>query len=1059
MQGKIAYSVHKEFLPSLKALAQKGGPFSRAATRVRDAYDKAVFGNSYEVVFNELTLTNNGESRVANCRKFDLTGFCRLVTAYANNVCVFLFAGDHAATDQWLEKNKGMDIVGTSDGKTTRLSPVFISDNSATGHGAITSSPDLQTNGPILHLLSVGYRSKVLQGLDLDVISDLETIETESEEDRILEVTLRVQDEKQRNAIFDVLLALRSADKIKAKNRIDAFTGDAKVLTELPQTAIDNIGSSDSIVRVADVDPVLFDHFVRNASFKDWMLYLHPAQRSIVDREFPGPSRLAGVSGSGKTCVVIHRAVRVAKTDPDKKVLIVTLNEALSKLIHELITAQCGATLPENITIKSIFQLCYDKLALYEPDRLSYYSRKTDTPNAFALSQHIDDLWNEYFHCQANNRDADKMMGVIQTLLVRNVFPQDYLRQELDYVRSALAPNDRARYLEMDRPGRVIPLLPQFRKEVVAGLKGWESFMGVVGAVDDLGIVTALYRHLDRLQLEYHHTLVDEVQDLGSLELHIIRKLTHPGPNDIFLCGDSAQSVQTKLASLKSAGIEIPPAHYINLKQNYRNSSQILTAAHHVLTSSFEKIPAGTIDLEILSPEYANFTSAKPLLLQASSIEEELGLALSYVDEMTPAASGKKACIALCGYTQNAVEQLGQELKVSVLSSTSDISSSHVFVSDLEQTKGFEFDLMLVLNCSSGIIPHPQLPEQEWFRDLSKLYVALTRAKTDLVVSYTTSPSVFLTDSLLHFTTATWFDYGINSRKLPAFQWPEPALLPAGDTARWGVIGKDFLKLRDAVGLTQAAQEALLTCVNGAERVQKRASGTPKQVGWRTVEDFFRAMRNPQNAVSVISKEVLSEITDRYLKQFKRQIDVIRTTPLPTKEASGNLVQAHEATKTGVTNAGDDDASATKKSLFTFFSAKNRSSFSAETHSAYLLSALLAAQRVSKVEELQVGAPMNSDLLLFLLNSPPIDDWTMKGWLRAHKKSSEKIVLTKSGLDECLSRIGKTPASYPPTHHSRRVQPARIEAFRQTIVNGPARHDQFSNYVSRKFVLERPALP
>ena len=720
MSAKVEYSVHKEFLPSLKALYQKGGLFARAATRVRDAYDKAVLANSYEDVFSGLTLTNNGENRVANCRKFDLTGFSRLVTAYTNNVCVFLFAGDHTATDQWLERNKGLDIVGTKEGKTTRLGTVYISDTSPAGHGVIRSSPDLQTNGPVLHLLSPGYRGKLLDGLDEEVISDLESVETDTDEDRILEVTLRVNDIPARNAIFDVLLALRSADKIKAKNRIDAYTGDAKILKDLPQTAIDNIGSSDSIVRISDVDPVLFDHFVRTASFKDWMLYLHPAQRSIVNRDFPGPAKLAGVSGSGKTCVVIHRAVRLAKADPSKKVLIVTLNEALSKLIKELMDAQCGAALPENISIKSIFQLCYDKLSIFEPTKRSYYSRKTDTPNAFALSQHIDELWHEYFHCQTNNRDADKMAELIQTLVVRNVYSYDYLRQELDYVRSALAPKERESYLSMGRPGRVIPLLPQYRKAVLAGLQGWESFMGVVGAVDDLGIVTALYHHLDELQAEYHHVLVDEVQDLGSLELHIIRKMTFSGPNDLFLCGDSAQSVQTKYASMKSAGIEMPSAHSISLKQNYRNSSQILAAAHKVLTSAFAKIPAGTTDLDILLPEYANFTSAKPLLLSASSINEELGLALAYVNELTPPQSGKKACIALCGYTQNAVELLGQELKLSVLSSTSDISSSHLFISDLEQTKGFEFDLMLVLNCVDGVIPHPQLPEHEWFRDLSK---------------------------------------------------------------------------------------------------------------------------------------------------------------------------------------------------------------------------------------------------------------------------------------------------------------------------------------------------
>jgi hypothetical protein len=1038
MSGKVEYSVHKEFLPSLKVLAQKGGPFQKAANRVRDAYDKAVLGSSYEHAFQDLKLTNHGESRIANCRKFDLTGASRLVTAYANNVCVFLFAGDHETTDQWLEKNKGMDIVGTKDGKTTRLSTVYISDNSPAGHGPINSPIDLQTNGPVLHLLSSTYRTKLLAGLDKEIISDLETVETDTHEDQILHVSLRVQDNAHSNAIFDVLLALRSADKIKAKNRIDAYTGEAKVLKDLPPSDIKTIGSSESIVRVADVDPVLFDHFVRNASFKDWMLYLHPAQRSIVDRDFPGSARLAGVSGSGKTCVVIHRAVRLAKVDQKKKVLIVTLNEALSKLIHELITAQCGSSLPQNIDIKSIFQLCYDKLAVLEPDKRNYYGRRTTTPNAFAPSEHIDEIWNEYFHCHANNRDADKMLNVIQTLLVRNVFPQDYLRQELDYVRSALSPNERENYLEMERPGRVIPLLPQFRRSVLAGLEGWESKMDAVGAVDDLGIVTALYRHLDSLTAEYHHTLVDEVQDLGTLELHVIRKLTHTGDNDLFLCGDTAQSVQTKYANLKSAGIEITPAHSISLKQNYRNSSQILGAAHQVLTSAFEKIPAGTIDLEILPPEYANFTSASPSLLKAGSIAEELGFALTYVNEMTPPESGKKACIALCGYTQFSVEQLGRELGLPALSSTSDISASHLFISDLEQTKGFEFDLMLILNCSDGVIPHPQLPEHEWFRDLSKLYVAMTRAKTELVVSYTHKPSVFLLDSLNWFTSSSWADYDIEPQSLAIVRWPEPALQTTGDLSKWNVTGLDFLKLREAVGLSQATQDAVTSRVTGADKMQRRATGGSKQLEWKTFYDFLRAMQNPQNAVSVISKEALAELNSRLGNHLKRQVpsetpprQKDNETPSPSISAKSNSQQATSVVGRLVV------PSETFEKPLRVHKPKNASSFSSGTHSAYLLASLLVAQQASAIQELEVGASMSSDLLHFLLDSPPINDWISKGWLRRHKTSASKIVLTRTGLDECLSRCGIHPASHPPFNPSLKVQPSRVEAFRQTILKGP----------------------
>ncbi len=557
MRTPTEFQFHPDFLHSLKALSQKSGPGKRAGERAFDAYVRARSGNcSHEQVFEGFPLTNHGENRVAHCRKYDLTGYARLITVYTNHICVFLFVGDHDASDSWLEKNKGFTVVAKSDGKISRSDIVYVSNQSEGGHGRITSKPDLLNNGPVIDLLSDGYQSKLFRGLDQSVIDDIRTVESLSDEDDILEVVNRIPDLSQSEAALDVLLALRASDKIKAKNRIDLYCGQSRLIDELTTEEVKQITSSDTLVRIQDVDPVLFEHFVRTADFKEWMLYLHPAQREIVDRNFVGPARLAGVSGSGKTCVVIHRAVRLAKADPSKKVLVLTLNDALSKLIQELIKAQCGTSLPQNIEIQSIFQLCSKRLLQLEPKNADLYSRRTVVKNEHVESEHIDEIWDEYYHCQNNNRDAEKMFEVVRTLLVRSVSPQDYLKQELDYVRSALSPKERKRYIEMERNGRVIPFLEQYRKAILDGLKGWEAKMSAIGAIDDLGIVTALYRHLSALEPEYHHVLVDEVQDLGTLELHIIRKLTHSGPNDLFMCGDAAQSVQTKHADMKAAEID-----------------------------------------------------------------------------------------------------------------------------------------------------------------------------------------------------------------------------------------------------------------------------------------------------------------------------------------------------------------------------------------------------------------------------------------------------------------------------------------------------------------------
>ena len=49
-----------------------------------------------------------------------------------------------------------------------------------------------------------------------------------------------------------------------------------------------------------------------DAPWEQWAVFLHPAQRDIVEREYNGPARVAGTAGTGKTIVALHRAVRLA---------------------------------------------------------------------------------------------------------------------------------------------------------------------------------------------------------------------------------------------------------------------------------------------------------------------------------------------------------------------------------------------------------------------------------------------------------------------------------------------------------------------------------------------------------------------------------------------------------------------------------------------------------------------------------------------------------------------------------------------------------------------------
>jgi hypothetical protein len=812
-----------------------GGKFAKGAAQVAGILRQAQRKDNIAEVFAGIPTTNHGESRIQHCVKYDLQGACRLVTVQHNGICFLMFAGTHDDTDEWLDTNKGRrfhlrNIDGRDVFESTRVSDAVESPQSR-----LATIPDFSA-GQLWKKLPTRHFAFICERLDEDVIERIKGITTITSEDELIDIAVGADAAGTVDLIYDTFDMLRGGQVNEAKARIDLHKGVVRPIESASSTQIDNVTSGDEVVMNADVDPILFDHFVKTATFQKWMVYLHPAQREYVKRDFNGPARLSGVSGSGKTSVLIHRAIRLSKDYPDQRILVLTLNRALAKLIRDLATTVTGETAPKNLEVLSFWELCRDKLLKLEPLNKLIYWDKTAKTNQFAESEHIDEIWEEYFQCKNNNHKAEVLAPLRKTLLNRSVYPSDYIRQEFDYVRSALGPSDRNGYLRLEREGRSIPLEERYRKNVVEGLSSWEEKMISVGAVDYLGLATALYKHLDKLQPEFRCVLIDEMQDFGAIELKIVRALVQRGTNDIFLCGDSAQSVLTKYHKLSESGIDVSGRSHSILK-NYRNSREILSAAFELFVQNrnlFSTVP----NIEILNPEFANFSSSPPLLLKAKGLEEELAYSLGYLRSSMDEDGGQsqKFCIAICGYSQSEIEKLGLELGLDVLTGDTDVVVGHIFISDLEQTKGFEFDSVVILNCAADVTPHPALPAEESYRDLCKLYVAMTRAKKELIVSHGGEESSFLRGIAAMFTAGEWKTYA-DPAVLPPVTAGK-ALLPERESESLNSDAQAILYMPRAVGLSTTAQDKLLQLVTGTNRFKNR-----RQIEWKTFDQFFNSAK------------------------------------------------------------------------------------------------------------------------------------------------------------------------------------------------------------------------
>lgn len=814
----MRYAVYREFRDSLSKLYERGGRYQRIAGKVLQAIGKTNLFEGSDP-FDGLQVTNHGEHRIKHCVKRDLGDGCRLITIVDSGLTALCFAGTHDDCDKWLERNRGLELAVNDKGEITEIltSTDITIDDQRINTSAGLSSQLLMKKISARHIdkISVGVKWSVLQRF-----AELKSSVTDAE---IMELALEIEDEGKQNVFFDVFCKLREDDVEGAVKSIELYVNELRRLADVVEIKVEDLSLGDSFIDFDDLEPETFECYVKTVNYKKWMLFMHPEQRKLVERNFGGPAKLIGVSGSGKTAIVVKRAAYLAKQYPGERILVLTLNRALAGLIKDLIDEVCPEKeCRDRIDVYSFWKLCQAKLMEYEPDNGRLYLEQT-----WKTKEHIDEIWGQYFECTVSNDDAKVLNPVNRSLLSRSVYPKDYIRQEYDWIRSACPLDKRLRYLEMERHGRTEPFIKDYRGMILKGLAAWEEMMEFVGAIDYLGLSTALHKHIGRINPEYRCVLVDEVQDFGTIELNVVRRLVPEKENNIFLCGDIAQQVCFKHHKLSDAGINVVGRSY-SIKKNYRNSREILKAAYCVLEKNVDLGSMKNEDFEILEPEYANFSTPRPLLLKAGSLNEEFGYCLNYLKNNLD--SDKKGCIAICGYSLFDVKGIGEVLGMPVLDGDTSLNDGHIFLSDLEQTKGFEFDTVCIINCNRDVIPNSTLPRGEWYREISKFYVAMTRAKLSLIISYSAGIADMMENCRDYFVEAEWKEHE-EKNSIDNFLMPPPMVTQNEKEENvLEMTGDGFLYTRKAVGISPELYDKLSDLIDGSG-----ATRNGRRVKWKNV--------------------------------------------------------------------------------------------------------------------------------------------------------------------------------------------------------------------------------
>ena len=251
----------------------------------------------------------------------------------------------------------------------------------------------------------------------------------------------------------------------------------------------------------------------------------------------------------------------------------------------------------------------------------------------------------------------------------------------------------------------------------------------------------------------YDHVVVDEGQDLHAGHWRFLRGLVAPGPNDLFICEDAHQRIYGERLVLSRYGIETR-GRSRRLTLNYRSSRQNLLFALGVISGA--DIVDSEGEQETVAGYRAAFDGPRPTSRGFTSQGEEADHLAATVQAWLDGGV-EPASIGVLVRRQADQERARQALQsagvpVEVLGTTQQSTRSAVVVTTMHRAKGMEFSRVVVFGVESAVVPLQflvdQAPEPEKETALAKerslLYVACSRARDELVVTWSGAPSPFL---------------------------------------------------------------------------------------------------------------------------------------------------------------------------------------------------------------------------------------------------------------------------------------------------------------------------
>ena len=460
-----------------------------------------------------------------------------------------------------------------------------------------------------------------------------------------------------------------------------------------------------------------------------WTIFLHPAQREWLERDYSGPARVSGSAGTGKTIVALHRAVFLARAHGDSRVLLTTFSETLADALRTKLR----------------------RLISNEP-RLG---ERLDVHSMNAIGER---LYEQHFgHPKIASAEVIRLFTTEAAAKVTELkFSLSFLVTEWEELVDAWQLQTWESYRDIKRLGRKTRLQESQRAKLWAVLEAVRERLCAEGFVTHAEIFTRLAVQLEsRKHPPFEFIVVDEAQDLSVAQLKFLAALGGKRPNSLFFAGDLGQRIFQQPFSWKSLGVDIR-GRARTLHINYRTSHQIRMQTDRLLGPELADVDGNAEERRGTVSVFNGPTPAIRIFKRQEEENDAVGawLADRSREGVMPHEFGVFVrSDAQCARARAAVAKSGLPCKM--LDEHVETTSGQISIGTMHLAKGLEFRAVVVMACDDEIIPLQSRIEtvaddtdleEIYNTERHLLYVACTRARDHLLVTSVEPASEFLDD-------------------------------------------------------------------------------------------------------------------------------------------------------------------------------------------------------------------------------------------------------------------------------------------------------------------------